>query len=389
MQHIRRNLLFLLLLFSYFHGKSQTVSTLPANLGVARVEAITMNHNGYLYTPSGQTGNLYKIHPGGTFSIIVSGLASPFGGAVDNDTCFYFSEYNTGRIFKVRPDDSYNVFATGFSGPTGIALGPTGDTLYVSNYNNDAIYKVAMADSSVHPWIQNNGISGPDGLVFDPEGNLYIANFDDNLVHKVDTNDQISQFAALSSSNSGYITLVDSTFYICGFFSNQVHAIDMAGNDSVFAGTGGPGYRDGAASFAKFYRPNGMARNAAGDTLYVTDGTPTAKIRIIDLYGVPTGLEDSDQDGIDRPLLSIGPNPFSDQTTIQYELSTPTSVELFVVDPLGKRVATLSKGMQNAGSHQAIWRNNAGNGQALPAGNYQVVLEKGNVRESITATLIR
>lgn len=388
MQFIRRNLLCLFLLLVIFNGNAQTVSTLPVNLGVARVEAITMNHNGYLYTPGGP-GNLYKIHPNGSFSVLITGLSAPFGGAVDNDTCFYFSEYNTGRVYKVRPDDSYNVFATGFSGPTGIALGPTGDTLYVSNYNNDAIYKVAMADSSVHSWIQGNGISGPDGLVFDPEGNLYIANFDDNLIHKVDSNDQISQFAALSSSNSGYITLIDSTFYICGFFSNQVHVIDMAGNDSVFAGTGGPGYRDGAASFAKFYRPNGMARNAAGDTLYVTGGTPTAKIRIIDLYGVPTGLNDAESEPFDRPLLSTGPNPFSDQTTVHYELSTSTSVDLYILDPYGKRVTTLRKGMQNAGVHEEVWMNKSANGINLPAGNYQVILEMGDVRESVTATLIR
>lgn len=387
MIHVQRTLLTLLFFSCSFPLSSQTVHTLVNSIGAPRIEAITLNHNGYLYTLSGQGGFIYKIDAAtGSVTTIGSGFSGPLGGAVDADTNFYFSAYNQGRIYKVKPDDSYTLFASGFSGPTGLVVGPSGDTLYVSNYNNNSISKVALGDSSVHSWIQGNGINGPDGLVFDSDNNLYIANFDDNRIHKVDSNDQITQFAALSqSSNSGYITLVDSTFYICGFFSNRIHAIDMTGNDTVIAGTGLPGYMDGPASQAEFYRPNGIARSPSGDSLYITGGTPIGKIRILDLKGVPSGANDQDKMK-DTFSLMAAPNPVRGRTTLHYQLPYPAQVEISMIDPSGKRIDRMDMGQQIAGPHSVVWNTEA---SSLPAGNYQVILEAGKVKDSISVVVLQ
>jgi hypothetical protein len=58
-------------------------------------------------------------------------------------------------------------------------------------------------------------------------------------------------------------------------------------------------------------------------------------------------------------LLPGYPNPFNPATTVAYELPARTNVHLAVYDILGRLVATLADGVEEAGSHTAIW--NAGN----------------------------
>ncbi|MBN1783046.1 PQQ-binding-like beta-propeller repeat protein [bacterium] len=49
------------------------------------------------------------------------------------------------------------------------------------------------------------------------------------------------------------------------------------------------------------------------------------------------------------------PNPFNPDTTIMYGLDQDADMELFVCDNLGHKVATLFRGRQSAGSHQAVF----------------------------------
>jgi hypothetical protein len=49
------------------------------------------------------------------------------------------------------------------------------------------------------------------------------------------------------------------------------------------------------------------------------------------------------------------PNPFSDHTTIEYELEQPASVNLSVYNHLGQEVQVLVNEVQNKGKHQVIW----------------------------------
>ncbi|MDX1418520.1 MAG: T9SS type A sorting domain-containing protein [Rubricoccaceae bacterium] len=66
------------------------------------------------------------------------------------------------------------------------------------------------------------------------------------------------------------------------------------------------------------------------------------------------------------------PNPFSASTTISYDLAEAQRVVLEVFDVLGRRVATLVDGVQEAGSHEAIFA-----GATLPSGTYVYRLTVG------------
>jgi hypothetical protein len=59
------------------------------------------------------------------------------------------------------------------------------------------------------------------------------------------------------------------------------------------------------------------------------------------------------------------PNPFNPSTTISYQLSAASVVRLWIVDVLGKEVATIVNGRNDAGMYTVRW--NAGN---APSGMY-------------------
>ncbi|MDZ7374373.1 MAG: T9SS type A sorting domain-containing protein, partial [candidate division KSB1 bacterium] len=64
------------------------------------------------------------------------------------------------------------------------------------------------------------------------------------------------------------------------------------------------------------------------------------------------------------------PNPFNPSTTIAYELPKTTRVKVEVFDVLGRRVATLFDGVQEAGSHQVTWDGRTEAGEPAPSGVY-------------------
>lgn len=78
------------------------------------------------------------------------------------------------------------------------------------------------------------------------------------------------------------------------------------------------------------------------------------------------------------------PNPFNPTTLIEYGLPAQCNVELVVVDPLGRRVATLVDGIAAAGPHTVRW-DASGN----PAGVYFLHLRAGGRTETKKLLLIR
>ncbi len=71
------------------------------------------------------------------------------------------------------------------------------------------------------------------------------------------------------------------------------------------------------------------------------------------------------------------PNPFNPSTVISYQLSVNSQVTLKVYDLLGKEVATLVNGRQEAGSYNATFNTNHGT-RSLSSGVYFYRLEAGS-----------
>ena len=67
-----------------------------------------------------------------------------------------------------------------------------------------------------------------------------------------------------------------------------------------------------------------------------------------------TSIEDHQQP-VSFQLYQNFPNPFNPKTTIKYEISMTSEVELNIYNILGEKVATLESGKQTAGNFQVEW----------------------------------
>ncbi len=86
----------------------------------------------------------------------------------------------------------------------------------------------------------------------------------------------------------------------------------------------------------------------------------------------------------DFTLETNYPNPFNPSTTIRYGLAGEAQVRLAVYDLLGREVAVLVDGPQQAGWHTAVFE--ASN---LPSGTYLARLEAGNLVRTQRMTLLK
>jgi hypothetical protein len=127
-----------------------------------------------------------------------------------------------------------------------------------------------------------------------------------------------------------------------------------------------------------------------GDTHDLRDGPATVTVgENSESAGFQVRLGDAEkiaqQTAPDETRLKANyPNPFSEQTTIEYDVAEQSEVNIRVYNVLGQQVATLARGTKQAGTHQVDW-----SGQSLSSGKYFVRLEAGGTTDTKQITIVR
>ena len=83
------------------------------------------------------------------------------------------------------------------------------------------------------------------------------------------------------------------------------------------------------------------------------------------------------------------PNPFNPSTTIQFDLPAAANIRIVVYDLLGREVARLVEGREEAGYRQVVWNGRDRSGRALPSGMYIVRLVTPEHTKSIKLVLLK
>lgn len=188
-------------------------------------------------------------------------LNGPQGLAFDAAGNLYFSELENHVIRKITPTGTISTYA-------GIG--------YQSGHSGDG----GMATSAT--------LSGPCGITFDQQGNLYIAEFFGQVIRKVDKAGKISTIAGVSTVGfsgdggkainamlngpSGVVFDDKGNLFIADAYNNRVRKIAPSGIITTIAGTGVSGFsgENGPAISASFRSPYGLLFDKAGG-LYVSD----------------------------------------------------------------------------------------------------------------------
>lgn len=325
------SLIFLAILLPNSAIFSQEVSTLITDSD-KRFEALHWHEDGRIYAIDYINGSLYQLYLDGTAETILSGFPALAGGGFDSAGNFYVSGANTGEIFRVNPDNTYVSVANGFLQPISIIEDSEDpDLFYVTEYQESKVTKLSMSTGTLTPFVSDQGINGPDGIIYDWNGDLLVSNWENHKIHRIDEEGNISLFANLPAiGNMGYITIVDEFLYVPSVTDNKVFRVSMDGQATVLAGTGLIGNNDGETSQATFDDPNGICRNTAGDTLLVSSSN---SVRIITNFSSPNTI---DQQKLTS--FNIYPNPVSDILKVDIDNSASSVSNWIITSDQGTKI---------------------------------------------------
>jgi len=202
-----------------------------------------------------------------------------------------------------------SITGVGYNGSIWAAVGNTGSApfLYKSSDANTwtpvtatplAVTTYAgsgVASSTNGSSLLTATFNAPAGIAFDSAGNLYISESSGHCIRKITTAGGVSVFAGTpgvtKSDTTGFngpyaIAFgLSGVLYVTEVYNNRISAVSPTGVISVFAG-GTQGYADGVGTNARFYYPQGVTVDSAGN-LYISD-VGNARIRKISPAGVVT-----------------------------------------------------------------------------------------------------
>jgi serine/threonine-protein kinase len=238
----------------------------------------------------------------------------------------------------------------------------------------------------------NASFYGPTGIAVDASGNLYVADFRNNMIRKITFGGLVTTLAgsvipgsangngtyASFNQPSGVAVDVAGNVYVADDGNHLIREISASGLVTTLAGSGLPGSADGTGNLASFNFPQGIAVDASGN-VYVADyGNNT--IREITQAGVVTTIAGSTTAG---SADGSGTNSSFNQPT---GVAVDASGNVFVADygnnlvrkitPAGL-VTTIAGGGIAHGSGTAITFNGT-TGLAVDASDNIYVTDYGN-----------
>lgn len=280
-----------------------------------------INNDGTMTTVAG-TGTAGSTGDGGPAT--AARLNAPVRLAFDAAGNLYIADSGNHKIRKVTPAGIISTVAgTGTAGNTGdggqataarlrmpfdMAFGPDG-SMYIADRANHKIRRVAPNGIiSTYAGTGTAGYTGdgiaatsarlntPYGVDVDADGNVYIADFDNERVRKVDTNHIITTIAGTGiptidgdggpATEAGlhkpmYVYVAPSGDLYIGESNNNRIRVVHDGNIDTVAGSGVFGYvgDGGAPVFSTWQRPSAMAMDSSGN-LWVADRV-NRRIRVI------------------------------------------------------------------------------------------------------------
>jgi streptogramin lyase len=204
--------------------------------------------------------------------LLVVALTALIGSGARADLFVSSQNFDIVVQYDENTGDFLNVFASGggLSGPRGVLFGPDRNLYVASNGNPHGILRYDATGNFLDNFVQSAGeLNGPRGIIFGPDGNLYVSSKNTNSINRYDG--MTGQFIDLFvPSDSGGLSLPlglvfgpDGNLYVSSFNSNQVLRYDGATGNFI----------DVFASDI-LTNPQGLTFGPDGN-LYVATGDPT------------------------------------------------------------------------------------------------------------------
>jgi uncharacterized protein YjdB len=343
---------------------AQTISTIAGNgtsgstgdggaataAKISDVWDIKADRSGNLFLADYTNARIRKISTSGIITTVAGNGTAGFSGdggaataasmngtssvAVDTNGNVYFIDYGNQRVRKVNNAGIISTIAgtgtAGFSGDGGAATAAqinTAEGLYVDVFGNVYIsdrynFRVRKINTSgIISTIAGTGVSGfsgdggpataakiiPVGVITDASGNVYISDYGNFCIRKINTSGVISTVAGIgtmsgSTGDGGPATAaklvgptaivfdINGGYYIADQNGSKIRYVNSSGIISTVAGTGASGYSGdgGPATAATLAGPDGVALDPSGN-LYIADYIKFVIRKVSsNIYGVST-----------------------------------------------------------------------------------------------------
>jgi len=233
-------------------------------------------------------------------------FVDPFRIEVDPVGNVYVMDMADARVRRIAPNGIVSTFAgtgvPGFrngdasvaqfgEGMGGIAIGARGD-IYIDDTNNGRIRRISAAGqvSTFAGREQKGFVDGdtsvaefldPNAILFDKQGNMYVADNGNYFIRKITPAGMVSRFSGagthgMADGDAGtaqflfiYDMVMDREGNILLTDGDRIRKVNASGQVSTIAGST-TGYADGDGTTAQFNYPAGLAIDVDGN-LYVAD----------------------------------------------------------------------------------------------------------------------
>ena len=309
---------------------SQQVSTFH-NDPLQRVDdALIFDNQGNLFGSHFMGNTVYKITPSGVCAPFATGFNTPNGLAFDSQNNLYVCDLSGNRIYKLSETGIF-LDTIHVPTPSGIIKSQFSDTLIFTQYTGNKISKLAP-DGTISVMHSGSPMNGSVGLAYDDEGQLYVANFTDRQIFKVNESElnYVATVPSPSSGALGFIAFAQGTLWATSYNGHKIYRVYPNFTDSILLYSGSTaGSTDGPIETAHFNLPNGITSSVTGDSLFVSD-FGTGRVRTISLLE-PAGIIEN----APNKTEIIFPNPANDYITL-----SPEAVydRIEISDPSGELV---------------------------------------------------
>jgi sugar lactone lactonase YvrE len=328
----------------FFNGKAATISAATSTQLTVAVPLSAGTGNVTLKVSGGSTIT------GPSFTYELSWIVSTFAGSSEkafkdgtgtaasfnspgritvdgNGNLFVADEFNN-AIRKITPDGKVSTIAgTGSMGsadgkgtaasffhPGGLTVDKTGN-LYIADYGNNLIRKIdpsgnvtTLAGSGTSGFNNGKGtaarFSGPVDLVLDKNENVYVADLGNEVIRKITPDKSVSTFSKITTPGTNYLDhfhfpgglAIDNNdnLYTTDISNYLIQKITPAGVVTTVAGSGARGSVNGQGNKASFNAPYVITADK-DNNIYVTDGNV---IRKMDAAGIVTTFAGNGTEGM-------------------------------------------------------------------------------------------
>ena len=367
--------------------------------GIGGVESLLLKGNQlYLSTVSNilavdMTSQLINIVAGGSIggyngdgkAALSTLLSQPRGMALDLAGDIFVADSLNDRVRKIDPSQVVTTVAGGYVGDGGratvaslnnpwhISFDSAGN-LYISEYGGNRVRQVSpngtittFAGTGITGYSGDGGsasaatVNGPKAVVADSSGNIFIADYGNGVIRKVDTSGTITTFA-----NSIYATALAADSLGNIYASDGLHLvwkITPAGSASIFAGSQncfGYGGDGGPATQACLLLPNGVAVDNAGN-VYIMD-TDNSRLRKVNTNGIIATIAGNGHPGYSG---DGGPATAASLSGYSLDVAVDRNGNVYIADSVNARVRIVD----SSGTIQTFAGSGtfAYNGNGLPA----------------------